>query len=70
MSNRYSDWFRQAEADLRHARNALEDGDFEWSCFRCSPSCRESVKSCLSQARYGCLGAHADCADRQPSYIH
>lgn len=31
MGNRYADWFRQAEADLRHARNALEDGDYEWS---------------------------------------
>ncbi|GIW91868.1 MAG: DNA-binding protein [Pirellulaceae bacterium] len=28
MANRYADWFRQAEADLRHARHALEDGDY------------------------------------------
>lgn len=33
MGNRYVDWLRQAEADLRHARNSLEDGDYEWSCF-------------------------------------
>ncbi len=33
MANRYADWLRQAEADLRHARNALEDGDHEWACF-------------------------------------
>ena len=33
MGSRYADWFRQAEAALRHARNSLEDGDFEWSCF-------------------------------------
>ena len=30
MGNRYLDWFRQAEADLIHARNALADGDYEW----------------------------------------
>ncbi len=33
MGNRYADWLRQAEADLRHARNSLENGDYEWSCF-------------------------------------
>ena len=33
MGNRYLDWFRQAEADLRHAHNSKEDGDYEWSCF-------------------------------------
>jgi len=33
MGNRYENRMRQAEADLRHARNALKDGDFQWSCF-------------------------------------
>ena len=33
MTNRYLDWFRQAQADLRHARNSLSDGDYDWSCF-------------------------------------
>jgi hypothetical protein len=26
MASRWADWFRQAEADLTHARHALEDG--------------------------------------------
>jgi predicted nucleotidyltransferase len=29
MCNRYADWFRQAEADLRHARHSIEKGDFD-----------------------------------------
>jgi HEPN domain-containing protein len=33
MGNRFLDWFKQVEADVRHAANALKDGDFEWSCF-------------------------------------
>jgi len=45
MSNRYSDWFRQAEADLRHARNALEDGDFEWSCFAAHQAAEKALKA-------------------------
>jgi len=32
MANRYADWLRQADADLRHARNSLEDGDHDWAC--------------------------------------
>lgn len=30
---RARDWWVQAEADLRHARHALEDEDYEWACF-------------------------------------
>ena len=45
MSNRYADWFRQAEADLRHARNALEDGDYEWSCFAAHQSAEKALKA-------------------------
>ena len=33
MSGRAGDWFRQAEADLEHARHALRDEHFEWACF-------------------------------------
>jgi len=34
MGNRYADWFRQAEADLQHARHSLEDRDFERNAIR------------------------------------
>lgn len=33
LCNLCADWNCQAEADLRHALNALEDSDYEWSCF-------------------------------------
>ena len=45
MSNRYSDWFRQAEADLRHARNSLKTGDFEWSCFAAHQAAEKALKA-------------------------
>ena len=45
MGNRYADWFRQAEADLRHARNALKDGDYEWSCFAAQQAAEKALKS-------------------------
>jgi HEPN domain-containing protein len=45
MSNRYADWFRQAEADLRHAQNSLKSGDFEWSCFAAHQSAEKALKA-------------------------
>jgi HEPN domain-containing protein len=45
MGNRYADWFRQAEADLRHARNAQVDGDFEWSCFAAQQAAEKALKA-------------------------
>lgn len=45
MSNRHADWFRQAEADLRHARHALEDGDHEWSCFAAQQAAEKALKA-------------------------
>jgi HEPN domain-containing protein len=45
MGNRYLDWFRQAEADLRHAKNALKDKDFEWSCFASQQGAEKALKA-------------------------
>ena len=45
MANRYPDWYRQAEADLRHARHALEDGDYEWSCFAAHQAAEKALKA-------------------------
>lgn len=45
MGNRHADWFRQALADLQHARNALEDGDFEWSCFAAHQAAEKALKA-------------------------
>jgi HEPN domain-containing protein len=45
MGNRHRDWFRQGEADLRHARHAVEDGDYEWSCFAAQQAAEKALKS-------------------------
>lgn len=45
MANRYKDWYRQAEADLRHARSALQSGAFEWSCFAAQQAGEKAVKA-------------------------
>lgn len=43
--DRSIDWFRQAQRDLRHARHALEDQDFEWACFAAQQAAEKAVKA-------------------------
>jgi HEPN domain-containing protein len=45
MGNRYLDWLRQAESDIQHARNSLEDGDFAWSCFASHQAAEMALKA-------------------------
>lgn len=45
MAERSRDWFRQAEADLRHARHAAEDGDFEWAAFAGQQAAEKAIKA-------------------------
>lgn len=45
MTNRAPDWLRQAEADLEHAHSAMEDEDFEWSCFASQQGAEKALKA-------------------------
>jgi HEPN domain-containing protein len=45
MANRFSDWLRQAYADLRHAENARASGDYEWSCFAAQQAAEKALKA-------------------------
>jgi HEPN domain-containing protein len=56
MGGRAADWFRQAEADLRHARRALEDGACEWACFAAQQAAEKAAKGAhdaLGQEAWG-----------------
>ncbi|MDI6872776.1 HEPN domain-containing protein [Candidatus Solincola sp.] len=54
MASRHADWLRQARRDLEHARHALRDGEYEWSCFAAHQAAEKAVK-----ALYQKLGADA-----------
>ena len=54
MSSRAADWFRQAEADLQHARHALRDAAHEWACFAAQQAAEKAVK-----AAHAALGQEA-----------
>lgn len=49
MANRSADWMRQAEADLRHARNSITLKDFEWACFSAQQAAEKAVKAVFQQ---------------------
>jgi len=54
MAQRYKDWLKQAKRDLEHARHALGDREYEWSCFASQQSAEKAVK-----AVYQKIGADA-----------
>jgi HEPN domain-containing protein len=61
MRGRAADWFRQAEADLRHARHAVRDGDHEWACFAAQQTAEKATRAAhnaLGQATRGHLVTH------------
>lgn len=56
MAVRAADWMRQAEADLNHARHALDDGDHEWACFAAQQAAEKAAKAAhlkLGQEAWG-----------------
>ena len=45
MANRFLDWLKQADADLRHANHALDSADYEWSCFASQQAAEKAIKA-------------------------
>lgn len=45
MSQRSSDWYRQAEKDLNHAEHSIKNEDFEWACFAAQQAVEKAIKA-------------------------
>jgi len=45
VAERSVDWMRQADGDLRHARHATEDGDFDWAAFASQQAAEKAIKA-------------------------
>jgi len=52
-------WLRQAEADLKAAKDSLRDGNYEWSCFQSQQSAEKSLKAFLYNLGYTSLTTHS-----------
>jgi len=40
-------WFAQALRDFKAARDSLEDGNYEWSCFQAQQAAEKAIKALL-----------------------
>ena len=47
MAARHQDWLRQADAGLRHARQARDHGAHEWACFAAQQAAEKSLKAVI-----------------------
>jgi HEPN domain-containing protein len=56
MPERSRDWFRPAEADLRHAYHARDAGDFEWAAFACHQAAEKAIKAVFQKLNLDAWG--------------
>ncbi len=52
-------WLKQAEADLKAAKDSLEDGNYEWCCFQSQQSGEKALKACLYEKGYTSVLTHS-----------
>jgi len=52
-------WLKQAEKDLRSARNSLDSGDYEWACFQSQQSAEKAVKAVLHTRGFRKILSHS-----------
>jgi HEPN domain-containing protein len=56
MPERSRDWLRQADADLRHARNARESADYNWSAFAAHQAAEKAIKAVFQRRHLDAWG--------------
>jgi HEPN domain-containing protein len=56
MAERSLDWLRQAEADLRHARNSRDDLDHNWAAFAAHQAAEKAIKAVFQRRHLDAWG--------------
>ena len=56
VAERSKDWFRQAEADLQHARNARAAGDYDWAAFASHQAAEKAIKAVFQKLHQDAWG--------------
>ena len=59
MSEEYEKWFRQAEADLKSARNSLRSGDFYVSAFLAQQAAEKALKALMLNSQNQLIRTHS-----------
>lgn len=58
MRRSASRWLRRLDADLKAARDSLEDGNYEWSCFQSQQAAEKALKAYLYENGYTSIMTH------------
>ncbi len=53
---RSEDWIREAEWDLKHAKNDLEHGFYNWACFSSQQAAEKAVKAVFQKMHIDAWG--------------
>jgi HEPN domain-containing protein len=54
-----SKWLKQSDADLKAARDGLQDSNYEWSCFQSQQSGGKALKAYLYEKGYTSIITHS-----------
>jgi HEPN domain-containing protein len=52
-------WLKQSEADLKAAKDSLDDGNYEWSCFQSQQCGEKALKAFLYEKGYTSIMTHS-----------
>lgn len=67
-------WLKQAEADIKAAKDSMEDENFEWSCFQSQQSGEKALKAYLYEKGYTSIITHSlkelikECSRLEPTF--
>jgi len=56
MAERSQDWMRQADSDLRHARHARDDGDYDWAAFASHQAAEKAIRALFQKLNLDARG--------------
>lgn len=67
-------WLKQSEADLKAAKDSLDNKNYEWSCFQSQQSVEKALKAYLYERGYISIVTHSlkellqECSKFEPSF--
>jgi len=58
MREEIENWWKQAEKDLKAAKNSLSSGDYEWACFQSNQSAEKALKALFLKEKKAIAPSH------------
>ncbi|MBU0456510.1 MAG: HEPN domain-containing protein [Nanoarchaeota archaeon] len=58
MQKEVSDWFEQAQSDLKAAQNSLNSKNFDWACFQAQQAAEKGIKALILKKENRIIKTH------------